>query len=205
MLRIRLRRIGRKHDPSYRVIVTEKGRSPQTGAYVEALGTYDPSAEEYELKDGRIEHWLSEGAQPSDTVHNLLVTAGVVDGDAVNPLPNKTPVEEQPADGSETDDKTGEPEAETSDDEGEASSDEDTTVEAGDDGSDETEGGDTDQVKTDNADDSETTSANDDGDNTENKKQNDNEGNDDEEGSGKETEADDDAEEEGEESDKDES
>ncbi|PSO45021.1 MAG: 30S ribosomal protein S16 [Parcubacteria group bacterium SW_6_46_9] len=92
MLKIRLARVGRKHDPSYRIIVTEKGRGPQTGAYHEKLGTYDARSDEYELKDERIEHWLSEGAQPSDTVHNLLVKAEIIDDDTVNPLPNKSPV-----------------------------------------------------------------------------------------------------------------
>jgi small subunit ribosomal protein S16 len=92
MLKIRLARVGRKHDPSYRVIVTEKGRGPQTGAYHEKLGTYDARSDEYELKDERIEHWLAEGAQPSDTVHNLLVKAEIIDDDTINPLPNKSPV-----------------------------------------------------------------------------------------------------------------
>lgn len=92
MLRIRLSRVGRKHDPSYRLVVTEKGRAPQTGAYVEQLGTYDARSDEYELKSERISYWISEGAQPTDTVHNLLVQAGIIDGETVNPLPQKSPV-----------------------------------------------------------------------------------------------------------------
>jgi len=103
MLKIRLARVGRKHDPSYRVIVTEKGRGPQTGAYHEKLGTYDARSDEYELKDERIEHWLSEGAQPSDTVHNLLVKAEIIDDDTVNPLPNKSPVTPDEDEGGEQD------------------------------------------------------------------------------------------------------
>jgi len=92
MLRIRLSRVGRKHDPSYRVIVTEKGRGPQTGNYVEQVGTYDARSDEHNLKADRITHWISVGAQPSDTVHNLLLKAGVIEGDTVNPLPKKTPI-----------------------------------------------------------------------------------------------------------------
>jgi small subunit ribosomal protein S16 len=92
MLRIRLRRVGRKHDPSYQLIVAEKGRGPQTGDYVEKVGTYDARSDEYELKGERIEYWMSEGAQPTDTVHNLLVKAGIVEDETVNPLPKKSPV-----------------------------------------------------------------------------------------------------------------
>lgn len=92
MLRIRLSRVGRKHDPSYRMIVTEKGRGPQTGNYVEQVGTYDARSDKHNLKADRITHWISVGAQPSDTVHNLLIKAGVIEGDKVNPLPKKTPI-----------------------------------------------------------------------------------------------------------------
>lgn len=138
MLRIRLSRVGRKHDPSYRVIVTEKGRGPQTGAYVEKLGTYDPRSDEYDLKAERIQHWISEGAKPSDTMHNLLVKAEIIEGDTINPLPKKSPVvAEEP----EEDDDTQEPEdAATEDDaleegesEGETDSDNDQEESAEDD------------------------------------------------------------------------
>lgn len=102
MLRIRLARVGRKHDPSYRVIVTERGRAPQPGNYVEQLGTYDARSDEYDLKPERIEHWISNGAQPSETVHNLLVKAGIIEDDTVNPLPNKSPVETEDEDSTDT-------------------------------------------------------------------------------------------------------
>ena len=102
MLRIRLSRVGRKHDPSYRVIVTEKGRGPQTGNYVEQVGTYDARSDEYTFKGERITHWIDNGAQPSDTVHNLLLQAGIIEGETVNPLPKKSPIvsesEEDPED-----------------------------------------------------------------------------------------------------------
>ncbi len=95
MLRIRLARVGRKHDPSYRVIVTERGRAPQPGNYVEQVGTYDARSDEHDLKPERIEHWISNGAQPSETVHNLLVKAGVIEGDTTNPLPKKSPIKKE--------------------------------------------------------------------------------------------------------------
>lgn len=116
MLKIRLKRTGRKHDPSYQVIVTEKGRAPQTGAYKEKLGTYDPRSDEHDLRDERIEHWLSEGAQPSDTVHNLLVKAGILEEETVNPLPNKSPVEGEPEESEEAEEKdTDETKSDTAD------------------------------------------------------------------------------------------
>lgn len=117
MLKIRLARVGRKHDPSYRVIVTEKGRGPQTGAYHEKLGTYDARSDEYELKEERVEHWLSEGAQPSDTVHNLLVKAEIIDDDTINPLPNKSPVssDEEAEEDEESAEKKDEDDAQAAD------------------------------------------------------------------------------------------
>jgi small subunit ribosomal protein S16 len=111
MLRIRLARVGRKHDPSFRMIVTEKSRGPQTGNYVEQVGTYNARGDQApELKPDRIAHWLSVGAQPSDTVHNLLVRAEIIDDDTVNPLPKKTPIVSD-----EAEESTGEgaPEANT--------------------------------------------------------------------------------------------
>ena len=87
--------------------MTERGRGPQTGNYVEQVGTYDARSDEYSLKDERISYWLSVGAQPSDTVHNLLVKAGIIDAPTVNPLPKKSPIvseePEEAAEAAETD------------------------------------------------------------------------------------------------------
>jgi len=79
MLRIRLQRLGRKKKPSYRVIVSERQKDTQAGS-LEILGRYNPMAEpkELEFNSERVKHWLSVGAQPSNTVHNLLVRAGVI-------------------------------------------------------------------------------------------------------------------------------
>lgn len=111
MLRIRLRRVGRKHDPSYQVIVAEKGRGPQTGDFVEKVGTYDARSDEYDLKDERITYWLSEGAQPTDTVHNLIAKAGITDADTVNPLPQKSPVTQEQKEEEEEENKAEDEEA----------------------------------------------------------------------------------------------
>lgn len=73
MLMIRLARIGKKKKPFYRVVVIEKSRA-RNGRVVEAIGTYDPLKKpaEIKLKQERVKHWLSQGAQPSDTVRSFL-------------------------------------------------------------------------------------------------------------------------------------
>lgn len=79
MLTIRLQRVGKKKIASYRLIVSEKARDTQD-VYLEQLGTFNPHAKENQflpIKE-RIEYWMSKGAQTSGTVHNLLVTAGII-------------------------------------------------------------------------------------------------------------------------------
>lgn len=73
MLAIRLARIGKKKNPFYRVVVTEKTR-PRNGRFVEIVGTYDPlkNPAEIKLNAERIKYWLGCGAQPSDTVRSFL-------------------------------------------------------------------------------------------------------------------------------------
>lgn len=73
MLMIRLARIGKKKHPFYRVVVTEKTR-PRNGRFVEIVGTYDPAKKPamIQLKDDRVQYWISKGAQPSDTVRSFL-------------------------------------------------------------------------------------------------------------------------------------
>jgi small subunit ribosomal protein S16 len=73
MVRIRLTRLGAKKRPFYRVIAADV-RSPRDGRFIELLGTYDPMKEpaEVRLDLGRIDHWLSVGAQPSDTAAQLI-------------------------------------------------------------------------------------------------------------------------------------
>lgn len=90
MLKIRLQRIGRINSPSYRIIVTEHTRGPKTGNFVEKLGSYNPKTKERTLNADRIKYWISVGAQPSDTMHNMLVTEGVITGKKINVLPKKT-------------------------------------------------------------------------------------------------------------------
>ena len=87
MLKIRLQRIGRINMPSYRLIVVEHTEGPKTGRFTEIVGTYNPRSKERVLKDERIKYWMSVGAKPTDTVHNMLVSAGVIQGKKINVLP----------------------------------------------------------------------------------------------------------------------
>lgn len=98
MLKIRLQRTGRRNDPSYRVIVAEHTTAPKDGNFIERLGFYNPRTKERELNADRIKYWLSVGAQASGTMHNMLVSEGIVSGSKVNVLPKKTvPVKEEEA------------------------------------------------------------------------------------------------------------
>jgi len=76
LLAIRLMRTGAKKRPSYRIVVKEK-QSKRDGAYLENLGTYNPTREpaEINLKSERVQYWISKGAQPTDTVRRLIKQA----------------------------------------------------------------------------------------------------------------------------------
>ena len=87
MLRIRLQRIGRINLPSYRIIVVEHTEGPKTGKFTEIVGSYNPRSKERKINDERVKYWISVGAQPSDTVHNMLVSAGTIQGKKINVLP----------------------------------------------------------------------------------------------------------------------
>ncbi|MBT4209711.1 MAG: 30S ribosomal protein S16 [Candidatus Komeilibacteria bacterium] len=80
MLAIRLQRVGRKKQPLYRVVVSERSKD-MYGDHLEILGQYDPHKKEAALKEDRIKHWLSVGAQASASANNLLIKAGILEGD----------------------------------------------------------------------------------------------------------------------------
>ncbi|MFL5578223.1 MAG: 30S ribosomal protein S16 [Gemmatimonadaceae bacterium] len=79
MVRIRLRRVGRKKAPVYRIVVADS-KSPRDGRFIEIIGQYAPRLTEGGLNvdAARANHWLDVGAQPSDTVRSLLRKAGVL-------------------------------------------------------------------------------------------------------------------------------
>ena len=72
------------------MLVLDSKRGPKSGSYLELLGNYDARTDHVELKAERIKHWMSKGAQVSDTVHNLLVSNKIIDGKKRNVLPKKT-------------------------------------------------------------------------------------------------------------------
>jgi small subunit ribosomal protein S16 len=79
VIKLRLRRMGAKRRPSYRIVVADS-RSPRDGRFIESVGFYDPLTEPSTIKlnDERIKHWLSVGAQPTDTVESILRRNGLL-------------------------------------------------------------------------------------------------------------------------------
>lgn len=98
MLKIRLQKVGKKNAPSYRVVLAEHTAKPQ-GKFIEILGSYNPRLKQKNFKKERIEHWLNKGAQPSPTVHNLLVNEKIIEGEklkAWRAKVGKEKIEEKP-------------------------------------------------------------------------------------------------------------
>ncbi len=79
MLAIKLQRIGRKHQPSYRLVVAEK-RSKMIAPPVEDLGAYNAFTKKSTIDKERVSYWVGVGAQPTITVHNFLVKEGIIKG-----------------------------------------------------------------------------------------------------------------------------
>jgi small subunit ribosomal protein S16 len=88
MVKLRLMRMGKTKQPTYRVVAADS-RSPRDGRFIEIVGSYAPRQEENKvvLKAERVAHWLGEGAQPTDRVRRLLVGAGIIEGVPVRETP----------------------------------------------------------------------------------------------------------------------
>lgn len=91
MLMIRFQRIGRVNDPAFRIVVLEKERAAKSGNIVELLGTYNPRSKALTLNEESVKAWIEKGAQPTDSIKNLLINKGILSGKKVNVLPKKTP------------------------------------------------------------------------------------------------------------------
>ena len=80
MVRIRLRRVGLKHQPSYRIVVADK-EAPRDGRFLEILGFYNPRTDPstLDIKEDRLFDWMSKGAQPSESVVKLLNSVGAME------------------------------------------------------------------------------------------------------------------------------
>ena len=89
---MRLQRVGRKNNPSYRIVVTDKRTGPKSNKNVALLGSYNPKVGQVQIKADEAREWIAKGVQPSPTVHNLLVTQKVIEGKKINVLPRKSPI-----------------------------------------------------------------------------------------------------------------
>ena len=95
MLKIRLQRVGRKNDAHFRIIVTEHQHKVKTGKFTELVGSYNVKAGISDIKSDRVLHWISMGAQPTETVHNMLVAKKIIEGKKINVLPKKSPMKKK--------------------------------------------------------------------------------------------------------------
>lgn len=90
---IRLQRVGRKHEPVFRLVLTDSKNGPKSGKFLEILGSFDARRGEKAVFDTeKIKHWISRGAKLSDTVHNLFVERKMIEGKKINVLPRKSPI-----------------------------------------------------------------------------------------------------------------
>ncbi|MFZ2500454.1 MAG: 30S ribosomal protein S16 [Minisyncoccia bacterium] len=94
---IRFQRIGRTNDPAFRIAVLEKERAAKAGNIVEQVGTYNPRSKALTLNEEAIKSWIAKGAQPTDSIRNLLINKGVITGKKVNVLSKKTPQKSEEA------------------------------------------------------------------------------------------------------------
>ena len=94
MLSIRLFRTGKKNQAFFKIVVTDKRRPPKGGRFVEEVGFLNPLTKEKRLKKERIKYWLSAGAKPSDTVHNLLIKEKILEDKKI-PVHKKKKKEEE--------------------------------------------------------------------------------------------------------------
>jgi len=84
MLVIRLFRVGKKNQPFFKIVIIDKRKATNKGRFVEEVGFLNPLTKEKILKKERIEYWLSVGAKPSETLYNLLVKEGIVEGKKIS-------------------------------------------------------------------------------------------------------------------------
>ena len=90
-----MQRIGRKNEAHFRIVLTDSKNSTKSGRFQEILGSYNPKAGEVIINDERVKYWMSVGAQPSDTVHNFLVTKGIITKKKINVLSRKSPTKKR--------------------------------------------------------------------------------------------------------------
>ncbi len=84
MLKMRLQRVGRTHEPSFRLVLTDSKNSTKSGRFKEILGSYDPRKTKDSFNAERIKYWLSQGVTPTATVNNLLITNKIISGEKIH-------------------------------------------------------------------------------------------------------------------------
>ncbi len=94
---MRLQRIGRKNQPTYRVVITDSRNAQVRGRSVDVIGNYEPRQGKFEIDAEKAKKWLSQGVQPSDTLYNFLVSKKIIEGKKRNVLPRKSPVAKEAA------------------------------------------------------------------------------------------------------------
>ncbi|MBA7677274.1 hypothetical protein ES703_85526 [subsurface metagenome] len=97
MVKIRLRRVGSKKKPSYRLVVADS-RAPRDGAFIDILGHYNPltDPETVVIDEDKARHWLEKGAQPTDTAARLLAKAGIIEEPEARKEKIKADIETKP-------------------------------------------------------------------------------------------------------------
>ena len=80
MLKIRFLRTGRKKQPFYKIVVTDKNNPPSSGRFKESVGFYDPLTKDCRIDGDKVINWMEKGAQPTDVVYNLLIKKGILKG-----------------------------------------------------------------------------------------------------------------------------
>ncbi len=96
---IRLQRTGRKHEPTFRVVLTDSKNGPKSGKYLANLGWYDTRIKNKveQMDTEKMKYWMSKGAKLSLTLHNYLVGQKVITGKKLNALPRKSPIKKEVA------------------------------------------------------------------------------------------------------------
>ena len=89
---MRLQRVGRKNDPSFRIVVTDKRTGVKSDKHIDRLGSYNPKMNHVQIDGEKAKEWLAKGVQPSDTLHNILVSQKIIEGKKKNVLPKKSPI-----------------------------------------------------------------------------------------------------------------
>jgi len=92
MLAIRLQKVGKKHTATFRIVATQKTAGPRR-KYLELLGNVNRKTKAVSLNKDRILYWISKGARPSDTIHNLLISQSIISGKKI-PVHKKSKKEE---------------------------------------------------------------------------------------------------------------